>query len=103
VTADELGDWTQATGRVRVDGEVWCEGSTAGPAHDIGEMLAYASQGERLDAGDIISTGTMPGCCGLELDRWIKPGQTVELEIDRIGKLSNRVTSGAAPTTAVPP
>jgi 2-keto-4-pentenoate hydratase/2-oxohepta-3-ene-1,7-dioic acid hydratase in catechol pathway len=102
VTADELGDWTQATGRVRVDGEVWCEGATAGPAHDIGEMLAYASQGERLDAGDIISTGTMPGCCGLELDRWIEPGQTVELEIDRIGKLSNRVTNGAAPTTAVP-
>jgi 2-keto-4-pentenoate hydratase/2-oxohepta-3-ene-1,7-dioic acid hydratase in catechol pathway len=102
VTADELGDWTQATGRVRVDGEVWCEGATADPAHDIDEMLAYASQGERLDAGDIISTGTMPGCCGLELDRWIKPGQTVELEIDRIGKLSNRVTNGAATTTAVP-
>jgi 2-keto-4-pentenoate hydratase/2-oxohepta-3-ene-1,7-dioic acid hydratase in catechol pathway len=102
VTADELGDWTQATGRVRVDGEVWCEGATAGPAHDIDEMLAYASQGEQLDAGDIISTGTMPGCCGLELDRWITPGQTVELEIDRIGKLSNRVSNGAAPTTAFP-
>ena len=38
-----------------------------------------------------ISTGTMPGCCGLELDRWIRPGQTVELEIDGIGTLSNRI------------
>ena len=38
-----------------------------------------------------ISTGTMPGCCGLELDRWIGPGQTVELEIDGIGTLSNRI------------
>jgi hypothetical protein len=27
----------------------------------------------------------MPGCCGLEIDRWIKSGQTVELEIDGIG------------------
>ena len=45
VTADEFGDWRQATGRVRVDGELWCEGSTANPAHDIGEMLAYASKG----------------------------------------------------------
>ncbi|MBV9002173.1 MAG: fumarylacetoacetate hydrolase family protein [Solirubrobacterales bacterium] len=102
VTADEFGDWKQATGRVRVDGELWCEGSTANPAHDIGEMLAYASKGERLDAGDIISTGTMPGCCGLELERWIKPGQTVELEIDRIGTVSNRISTEAPPTTAVP-
>jgi 2-keto-4-pentenoate hydratase/2-oxohepta-3-ene-1,7-dioic acid hydratase in catechol pathway len=102
VSADEFGDWKQATGRVRVDGEVWCEGSTASPAHDIGEMLAYASKGERLDAGDIISTGTMPGCCGLELERWIKPGQTVELEIDRIGTVSNRISADASPTTAVP-
>jgi SRSO17 transposase len=42
-------------------------------------MLAYASAGERLDAGDVISTGTMPGCCGLEHDRWIRSGQTVDL------------------------
>jgi 2-keto-4-pentenoate hydratase/2-oxohepta-3-ene-1,7-dioic acid hydratase in catechol pathway len=102
VTADEFGDWKQATGRVRVDGELWCEGTTANPAHDIGEMLAYASTGERLDVGDVISTGTMPGCCGLELERWIQPGQTVELEIDRIGTLTNRISANAVPHTAVP-
>jgi 2-keto-4-pentenoate hydratase/2-oxohepta-3-ene-1,7-dioic acid hydratase in catechol pathway len=102
VTADEFGDWRQATGRVRVDGEVWCEGATADPAHDIGEMLAHASKGERLDVGDIVSTGTMPGCCGLELERWIKPGQTVELEIDRIGTVTNRISAEAVPATAVP-
>ena len=102
VTADDFGDWKRARGRVRVDGELWCEGQTAGPAHDIGEMLAYASAGERLDAGDVISTGTMPGCCGLELDRWIQPGQTVELEIDGIGTVSNRISAAAGPATAVP-
>ena len=32
LTADELPDWTRMSGRVRVDGELWCEGSTAGPA-----------------------------------------------------------------------
>jgi 2-keto-4-pentenoate hydratase/2-oxohepta-3-ene-1,7-dioic acid hydratase in catechol pathway len=101
VTADAFGDWKLATGRVRVDGEVWCEGATADPVHDIGEMLAYASKGERLEAGDVISTGTMPGCCGLELERWIEPGQTIELEIDRIGRLSNRISAQAAPRTAV--
>lgn len=97
ISADELPDWTKATGRVRVDGEVWCEGRTADPQHTLGAMLAYASAGERLDAGDVISTGTMPGCCGLELDRWIKPGQVVELEIDGIGTLSNRLSTSATP------
>ena len=60
-------------------------------------MLAYASAGERLEPGDVISTGTMPGCCGLELDRWIRPGQTVELEIDGIGTLRNRISADADP------
>lgn len=97
LTPDALPDWTQATGRVRVDGEQWCEGTTANPQHTLGAMLAYASAGERLDAGDVISTGTMPGCCGLELDRWIQPGQTVELEIDGIGTLTNRISATAVP------
>lgn len=100
LTADEVPDWTRMSGRVRVDGELWCEGSTAGPAHGVGAMLAYASAGERLEPGDVVSTGTMPGCCGLELDRWIQPGQTVELEIDGIGTLSNRIDPEAAPRNA---
>jgi 2-keto-4-pentenoate hydratase/2-oxohepta-3-ene-1,7-dioic acid hydratase in catechol pathway len=97
LTADALPDWTQATGRVRVDGEVWCEGTAAGPQHSLGAMLAYCSAGERLDAGDVLSMGTLPGCCGLELDRWIQVGQTVELEIDQIGTLTNRITETAVP------
>jgi 2-keto-4-pentenoate hydratase/2-oxohepta-3-ene-1,7-dioic acid hydratase in catechol pathway len=97
ISADELPDWQTATGRVRVDGELWCEGATAGAAHDVGAMLAYASAGERLQPGDVISTGTMPGCCGLELDRWIRLGQNVELEIDGIGTLRNRISADAAP------
>jgi len=100
LTADAVPDWTRMSGRVRVDGELWCEGSTAGPAHSLGAMLAYASAGERLEPGDVVSTGTMPGCCGLELDRWIQPGQTVELEIDGIGTLSNRIDPEAEPRNA---
>lgn len=97
ITADELPDWQAVTGRVRVDGETWCEGTTAGAAHDVGAMLAYASAGERLEPGDVISTGTMPGCCGLEQDRWIQLGQTIELEIDPIGTLRNKISPTAAP------
>jgi 2-keto-4-pentenoate hydratase/2-oxohepta-3-ene-1,7-dioic acid hydratase in catechol pathway len=97
LTASSMPDWRTATGRVRVDGEQWCEGTTAGAVHDIGDMLAYASAGERLHPGDVISTGTFPGCCGLELDRWITPGQTVELEIDGIGSLANTIDPNQRP------
>ena len=103
MTTDEVPDWTRMTGRVRVDGELWCEGSTAGPQHGVGEMLAYASAGELLEPGDVISTGTMPGCCGLELDRWIQPGQAVELAIDGIGTLTNEIDASARPYGATVP
>lgn len=98
VTPDAVPDWTAMRGRVRVDGEQWCEGTTANPQHSLGAMLAYASAGEKLHPGDVISTGTIPGCCGLELDRWIKPDQTVELEIDGIGTLTNRISGTATPS-----
>jgi 2-keto-4-pentenoate hydratase/2-oxohepta-3-ene-1,7-dioic acid hydratase in catechol pathway len=97
ITPDQMGDWTQARGRVRVDGEQWCEGGTADPIFPLGELLAYACKGEKLDAGDVLSMGTMPGCCGLELERWIQTGQTVELEIDGIGTLTNRIAADAVP------
>ena len=75
LSADELPDWTAVTraGAGRRRGLV--RGGDGRPGHDVGAMLAYASAGERLEPGDIISTGTMPGCCGLELDRWIEPGR----------------------------
>lgn len=95
VMVDEIPDWTRATGRVWVDGDVWCEGKIANLQYSFGAMLAYASAGERFDAGDVILIGIMLGCCGLELDRWIKPGQIIELEIDGIGTLSNRLSVSA--------
>lgn len=97
VTADAIPDWTAATGRVYVNGQLWCEGRTANPQHSLGAMLSFASQGERLAPGDVISTGTMPGGCGLEIDRWIALGDTVQLEIDGIGSLTNQITAAAQP------
>jgi 2-keto-4-pentenoate hydratase/2-oxohepta-3-ene-1,7-dioic acid hydratase in catechol pathway len=102
VTADEFGGRNQVTGRVHVDGDMWCKGARPNPAHNIGEVLAYASKYERLDAGDVISTGTIPGCCALELERWIKPGDTAQLQIDGIGTLTNGVSAGAFATTGAP-
>jgi 2-keto-4-pentenoate hydratase/2-oxohepta-3-ene-1,7-dioic acid hydratase in catechol pathway len=92
VSADELlPRWDRLRGRVSVNGELWCEGATAGARHDLGAMVAYASEDETLDRGDLFSTGTLPGCSGMELDRWLRPGDTVEMELEGVGTLNNGV------------
>jgi 2-keto-4-pentenoate hydratase/2-oxohepta-3-ene-1,7-dioic acid hydratase in catechol pathway len=50
--------------------------------------LAFASRNETVHAGEVFGSGTVGGCCGLEMDRWIKRGDLVELEVERIGMLT---------------
>ncbi len=92
VTADEiLPRVDQVTGRVRVNGEVWCEGTTAGGLFSLDEIVAHIARDERLVPGELISLGTLPGCCGLELDRFVQPGDEIALELDGVGTLTNTV------------
>lgn len=74
---------------VWVNGQVWGSGTTANMQHTIGDVVAYASLGEPLMPGELLGTGTVPGCCGLEVDRWVQPGDTVRLELERVGTLEN--------------
>ena len=75
---------------MRVNGEVWIETTTDGMLHKFPQMIAFASQGETIYSGEVFGSGTVGGCCGLELDRWLKRGDLVELEIDGIGRMTNR-------------
>ena len=75
----------------KVNGEVWAEGTTSDMFWSFPDFIEYISQDETLYPGDFIGSGTVPGGCGLELQRWIKPGDVVELEIDKIGVLRNKV------------
>jgi 2-keto-4-pentenoate hydratase/2-oxohepta-3-ene-1,7-dioic acid hydratase in catechol pathway len=91
VTPDELGDPSTLKMAVRVDGEIWAE-STPGPMQwTFSEAVSYTSQDERLTVGEVLGSGTVNNGCGFEIDRWISPGATVELEADRIGVLRHRV------------
>jgi len=74
-----------------VNGETWSETSTAGAAHSPGDLVAYASRGERLARGAGFGLGRLPRGGGLELDRRLQPGDEVRLEIEGVGTLSNRV------------
>ena len=96
VTADEiLPGWDRLSGRVHVNGERWCEGTTAGGRFSLDEVIAEIAADEILVPGEVISLGTLAGCCGLELDRFLQPGDEVKLTIDGVGTLTNTVAAGS--------
>jgi 2-keto-4-pentenoate hydratase/2-oxohepta-3-ene-1,7-dioic acid hydratase in catechol pathway/sugar lactone lactonase YvrE len=76
---------------VRVNGEVWGTGSTGGMRHSLADVIAYASAGEPLAVGTVIGLGTVAGCSGVEIGRWLSPGDVVELSAGPLGRLRNTV------------
>jgi 2-keto-4-pentenoate hydratase/2-oxohepta-3-ene-1,7-dioic acid hydratase in catechol pathway len=92
----------------RINGEAWSQGSTSTLLWSIAELVAWASTGEPLAAGTLLGSGTVGGGCGLELGRTLQPGDVVELEIDGLGVLRNRLGTPPedgwrpAPRTRVP-
>lgn len=94
-TLDEL-DLSDLTMLGRVNGEEWSRGSTSTLTWSLAEIVAYASRNEVVVPGQVIGSGTVGLGCGLELFRKLKPGDVVELEIEGIGTLRNRL---AEPST----
>jgi 2-keto-4-pentenoate hydratase/2-oxohepta-3-ene-1,7-dioic acid hydratase in catechol pathway len=92
VTADEL-DAGHLGMSVRVNGETWGQDTSASMHHTFADMIAYASQDQTLYPGEVFGSGTAAGGSGLELDRRLSPGDVVELEIEGIGTLRNRIAN----------
>ncbi len=93
VTADELGDPYHLTMTARVNGEEWSRGSTSSMHHRFEDAVVQFSRSRTLAAGEIIGSGTVLSGCGYELGRRLQPGDTVELEVEGIGVLANRVVT----------
>ncbi|MBV9525504.1 MAG: fumarylacetoacetate hydrolase family protein [Candidatus Dormibacteraeota bacterium] len=108
VTPDELhikagGRAYDLTMTATVNGKEYSRASLASIHWSFGEMLAYASRGTRVEPGDVIGSGTCGTGCILELSLvhgsdaypWLQPGDVVELSVERLGRLRNRVVPGA--------
>jgi 2-keto-4-pentenoate hydratase/2-oxohepta-3-ene-1,7-dioic acid hydratase in catechol pathway len=91
VTADEIPDPYDLTMVARVNGEEWSRGSSSDMFHRFEDMIVFISQDETILPGDFIGSGTVGNGCGLELDRWLEPGDVVELEVEGLGVLRNHV------------
>lgn len=92
VTADEiLPKIHDLAGEVRINGEVVVKTGTQGMRYSLGQAIAQASLEEPLFPGEFIATGTLPGGCGMENGRWVKPGDVLELRISGVGALTNPI------------
>ena len=94
VTTDEMTEPYKEKVEVRVNGEVRVRNTTGEMMHSFEQIVAFVSEDETLHPGEVFGSGTIGGCCGLEIDRFLAPVDVVELEIEGIGVLRNRIVRG---------
>ena len=94
MTPDELGDLDDLRISTRLNGEVVQDARLGQMIFDIPTVIEYCSSFNPLEPGDVIVTGT-PGGVGVKRTPplWMKPGDVVEVEIERLGILRNGVTA----------
>jgi 2-keto-4-pentenoate hydratase/2-oxohepta-3-ene-1,7-dioic acid hydratase in catechol pathway len=97
VTADDIPDPQNLNITTRLNGQTVQRDNTNCMVHSIAELIAYISTFSALSPGDVILTGT-PGGIGKKRTPplFMRPGDRVEVEIERIGCLINTVHSDAA-------
>jgi fumarylacetoacetate (FAA) hydrolase len=93
VTPDEF-DGSSGTMIARVNGEERSRGNLADMYHSWDAIVAQAARNTHLRPGDVLGSGTVGTGCILEHGdgRWLQRGDVVELEVEGIGVLRNRVT-----------
>lgn len=92
VTADEIPDPSQLTLTTRLNGKVVQQARTDDLIFSVGDVIAYCSTFTELRPGDVIITGTTGGVGAFRNPPlWMRPGDTVEVEISGIGILRNGI------------
>ncbi|MBA2597373.1 MAG: fumarylacetoacetate hydrolase family protein [Chloroflexota bacterium] len=95
VTADEVPDPQALALRTWLNGELRQDSSTADMIFSVAEIVSYISRHFSLAAGDVIITGTPEGVIlGMAEKRWMVPGDQIEVEVEGLGKLHNRMVAG---------
>jgi 2-keto-4-pentenoate hydratase/2-oxohepta-3-ene-1,7-dioic acid hydratase in catechol pathway len=89
VTKDEIREPQNLRIETRVNGKVEQEGNTGQMIFDVADIIHYISHLCTLEPGDVIATGT-PAGVGHGKNKRLKPGDVVEIEIEKIGALRNR-------------
>ena len=91
VTPDEMGDPYHLKMEVRVNGKMRSQGVSDGMLFSFEEIIAHVTKDETLMPGEFIGSGTVGNGCGLELGWYLEHGDSIELDVEKIGILTNRV------------
>jgi 2-keto-4-pentenoate hydratase/2-oxohepta-3-ene-1,7-dioic acid hydratase in catechol pathway len=91
VTPDEIGDPYKLKVEARVNGKMRSQGVTEGMLFPFEEIIAHVTKDETLMPGEFIGSGTIGNGCGLELGWYLEHGDTIELDVEKIGVLKNKV------------
>lgn len=94
VTPDEIPDPHALAIRCTVNDEVRQDSNTAQMVFKVAEIVSYCSRAFTLEPGDVIATGTPPGVA-LGSGKWLRPGDTMTVEIEGLGRLTNTVVEAA--------
>jgi 2-keto-4-pentenoate hydratase/2-oxohepta-3-ene-1,7-dioic acid hydratase in catechol pathway len=95
VTADDVPDPQALQLRTWMNGELRQDSNTSDMIFPVAEIISYISRHFSLAPGDVIITGTPAGVIlGLAEKNWLKAGDVVEVEVEGLGKLSNRMVAG---------
>jgi 2-keto-4-pentenoate hydratase/2-oxohepta-3-ene-1,7-dioic acid hydratase in catechol pathway len=89
VTPDEVPEPYNLVMSAKINGTEWSKGNTSEMHYSFEEIIAYVSREETLYPGEFIGSGTVGNGCGLELNRWLKRGDAVELSVESLGVLRN--------------
>jgi 2-keto-4-pentenoate hydratase/2-oxohepta-3-ene-1,7-dioic acid hydratase in catechol pathway len=91
VTPDEIGNPYKLKMEARVNGKMRSQGVTEGMLFSFEEIIAHVTKDETLMPGEFIGSGTVGNGCGLELGWYLEHGDTIELDVEKIGVLKNKV------------
>jgi 2-keto-4-pentenoate hydratase/2-oxohepta-3-ene-1,7-dioic acid hydratase in catechol pathway len=100
VTTDEIPDPYVLQMAARVNGETWTSGDSSDMLHHFEDIIAFVTRNETIFAGEFIGSGTMSSGCGLELDRYLADGDVIEIDVEKIGILRNRIDANISSPTA---
>ncbi len=100
VTQDEVADPHALAIKLTIDGEVMQNSNTNELIFGVPDLIEYISSITPLLAGDVVSTGTPAGVgMGRNPKRWLKPGETVTITVEKLGSLSNPVVAEVSTST----
>lgn len=93
VTAEEVGDPQKLNLQTWVNGELRQNSNTSDMIFTVAQIVSYISRYMTLEPGDVIITGTPEGVIlGMKEKQWLKPGDEVTVEVEKLGRLTNKMT-----------